>query len=354
MSAAPAPDELRVVPLPDLEQLRERWGELTEVNGNPFLSWEWASTWWHHFGRGREQKILGATDSGGRLVAIVPLYFDTTRRLKVLRFVGHFPADQLGPVCAPERAAEVMRCLRSQLFGERCWDLLLLERLPSDLDLGPQLDARPIRAEISPELDIETTDWDEFLASRSKHFRGRVRNGERRLQRDHSLRYRRTDSAEDLSGDMDILFKLHDLRYSSEPGGGAFSEEIASFHRDFARQALERGWLRLWVAYLDEEPAAAWYGFRLGEADWFYQSGRNPAYDRQSVGFVLIANTLRDAVASGIRTYKLLLGDEDYKKRYSSRESTVETYALTRTLRGRLALRAVMARNALRARRRPS
>ena len=278
----------------------------------------------------------------------MPLYFDSRRPLRVLRFIGHFPADQLEPLCAPERLAEVLGSASEQLRGESCWDLLLTERMPGVAELGAELGVEPMRCELTPELELETADWDEFLASKSSNFRGQIRNRQRRLERDHELRFRLADDPDRLEADMDALFKLHELRYgAAEKGLGAFSEELANFHRDFARLALENGWLRLWLAYLDGKPAAAWYGFRLGGADWFYQSGRDPQYDRQSIGFVLMAHTLRDAVESGMGTYKLLLGAEEYKKRFSSREPTVETFAATRTVRGKLALRAVLARQSL-------
>ena len=38
----------------------------------------------------------------------------------------------------------------------------------------------------------------------------------------------------------------------------------------------------------DGRAAAAWYGWRLGEADWYYQAGRAPELDDAHVGFVLV------------------------------------------------------------------
>ncbi len=341
-------NELRVTALPDLGQLREPWEELSRLNCNPFLSWEWASTWWQHFGREREQKILGCHDADGRLVGIAPLYFDSKRPLRVLRFIGHFPADQLEPLCAPEHLGAVLAAVRRQLADESCWDLLLTERLPGVAEPESALGTKPMRCEVTPELALESSDWDQFLAGKSSNFRGQIRNRQRRLERDHALSFRLADDPARLEADMDSLFRLHELRYgSAEKGLGAFSDELARFHRDFARLALENGWLRLWLAELDGTPAAAWYGFRLGGADWFYQSGRDPSFDRQSVGFVLMAHTLRDAVESGMGTYKLLLGAEEYKKRFSNCEPEVETFAVTRTVRGKLALRAVLAQQSL-------
>ena len=335
-------NDLRMSSLSEIADLRDAWRGLSAVACNPFSTWEWASTWWRHLGKGREQKILGFENRRGELVGIVPLYLHQRLPLRLLRFVGHFPADQMGPVCAPEHAADVARALHRGLTAESTWDLLLAERLPTEAGLDFPVRARRLRTEPMPELKIETTDWDEFLATKSSNFRGQVRNYERRLIRDHSLRFRLAADPDRLNDDMDLLFRLHESLWESQGSEGAF-RGLKDFHRDFARQALENGWLRLWIAYLDAKPAAAWYGFRLGDTDWFYQGGRSPTHNRTSIGFVLMSHTVRDAVESGIATYKLLLGGEQYKARFSTHEPTVETLVFTRSFRGRLALEAAKA-----------
>jgi CelD/BcsL family acetyltransferase involved in cellulose biosynthesis len=340
-------ESARISPLGDVADLGESWRPLAAAGGNPFSSWEWASTWWRHFGDGREQRNLACRDQRDELIGIVPLYLHARRPLRVLRLIGHFPADQLGPVCAPERAGRVTQALRRHLQEESGWDLLLAERLPAAGGCGRELGGRLLRREPTPELTIEAADWEEFLATKSSNFRGQVRNRENRLLRKQGLRYRLADDPERLEGDMDILFGLHEAHWRSRGNAGAFQGGLKDFHRDFARLALENGWLRFWIAYLDERPAAAWYGFRIGDADWFYQGGRDPDQGHSSVGFVLMSHTIRDAIEHGISTYKLLLGAEEYKARFSNREPAVETLALARGLKGRAALAAKAARDRL-------
>jgi len=38
----------------ELDSLRDEWRVLAERSGNLFATWEWASTWWSHFGRGHD------------------------------------------------------------------------------------------------------------------------------------------------------------------------------------------------------------------------------------------------------------------------------------------------------------
>ena len=106
---------------------------------------------------------------------------------------------------------------------------------------------------------------------------------------------------------------------------------MAAFHLDFARAALARGWLRLWLLELDGQPVAAWYGFRYAGCEWYYQMGRDPRRDRQAVGFVLLCHTMRDAFDAGVREYRLLRGDEEYKDRFATHDPGLATVAVART-----------------------
>jgi CelD/BcsL family acetyltransferase involved in cellulose biosynthesis len=113
---------------------------------------------------------------------------------------------------------------------------------------------------------------------------------------------------------------------------------------EVAAAALKEGWLQMWFAELEGRPAAVWYGFRMGGADWFYQQGRDPAWERSSVGFVLTAHTLRDAVQAGIGRYRFLVGAEEYKARFTTREPELDTVAASGSARGAIALAAYRAR----------
>ena len=44
------------------EALRPEWTRLALQSRNLFSTWEWASTWWRHFGRGRELLLTPVPD----------------------------------------------------------------------------------------------------------------------------------------------------------------------------------------------------------------------------------------------------------------------------------------------------
>jgi CelD/BcsL family acetyltransferase involved in cellulose biosynthesis len=262
-----------------------------------------------------------------RPVAVLPLGVTGRPPLRVARFLGHGPADEQGPVGAPEETQTAFEAL----LEVRDWDVLLAERLPP----GHGLRGRVLRRESSPVIATPPGGWEEYLAGRSRNLRSQLGRKRRQLEGDHGLSFRLADQPERLEADMATLVRLHRARWAEE-GSDAFSEARAAFHRDFAGVALERGWLRLWLAEADGEPVAAWYGFRFGGAESYYQSGRDPDWERSSVGLVLLAHTMEQAMNDGMREYRLLRGGESYKDRFATDDPGVETVAVGRGV-GRVA-----------------
>ena len=329
--------DLSLEPVHDLASIQAEWSELADRSGNLFATWEWASVWWKHLGGGRPLLVAMCRDQAGESVAILPLYLAFERPVRVARFIGQGDGDELGPVCEPGdvRAAEALLRSADQPGGR--WDVLLAEHLPGATGVARLLGGRTLARWACPVVDIEGTSWEDYLAGRSSNFRSQVRRKERKLVRDYGLRYRLVDDPTRLGADMDTLIALHHARWS-EGDSEAFAGARAAFHREFAASALARGWLRLWIAEADGQAVAAWYGFRYARSELYYQFGRDPAWDRLSVGMVLLAHTLREAIKDGMREYKLLRGDDAYKNRFATGDPGVETVAVSRGLGGRFAV----------------
>ncbi len=104
--------------------------------------------------------------------------------------------------------------------------------------------------------------------------------------------------------------------------------------------ALDRGWLRLWICEVDGRAVAAWYGLRYAGSECFYQSGRDPEWDGQSVGFILLAHSIRSAFEDGMTEYRFLRGGDAYKDRFADGDPGLETAVLGRGSLGRPAVAA--------------
>jgi CelD/BcsL family acetyltransferase involved in cellulose biosynthesis len=322
--------DLALEPIDSIESAPHAWAELAERSGNIFSTREWASIWWRHFGHGRRLHVTACRDSDGDLIGILPLYGSSVGPLRTLRFLGQGPADELGPVCDRSEVERVAGVLSAGLRDRQWpWHILIADRLSGACDWGRLLGARTLEREQSPLLRIAGSSWEGFLAARSSNFREQVRRRERKLAREHRIAFRLADSAS-LERDFEVLVALHGLRWGG--GSPAFAGPMKRFHREFASCALDRGWLRLWLLEVNGDPVAAWYGFRFAGSESYYQSGRDPAWDRYRVGFVLLAHTIREAFNDAVGEYRMLRGGESYKDRFATEDRGVETAAVYRGL----------------------
>lgn len=314
-----------------LDELRGEWTALAAAGANIFSTWEWASTWWRHAGDGRRLLLRAGRDLDGRLEIVIPLYLWSSRPLRVARLLGHGPADQLGPVCQAASRPDAAEELRA-VVADASLDLVLAELLPRDEGWRSMLASSPLAQETSPTVSIRDG-WEAYLAARSANLRQQIGARERRLTSKYEVRFRLAADPARLQEDLTLLFSLHGARW--ENGSSPFTR-WEGFHRDFAAVALEQGWLRLWFLELDGTPAAAWYGFRFAGVESYYQAGRDPRRSNDSIGFVLLAHSIREAAADGMREYRFLRGGEAFKLRFGDEGGGLETLALSRGLRGRV------------------
>jgi CelD/BcsL family acetyltransferase involved in cellulose biosynthesis len=315
---------------------RDRWSTLAQASGNVFATPEWIECWGRHLARQEDLLLLGC-HAADELIGIVPLAVTGRRPLRVARFQGHGVGDQLGPICAPADRAALAAALRSALRADDLpFDVLLGERLEADGEWAGRLGERVLRTESNPIVRTDARTWDDYLAGKSSNLRSQLRRKERRLVREHGMEFRLADDAARLGEDMQALFDLHEQRWTAGESV-AFTRQRERFHRDFAAMALERGWLRLWFLEIDGRPVAAWHGFRYAGVEWFYQSGRDPDWDRYSVGLVLLAHTIRSAIEDGVGEYRLLRGGEQYKSRFATEDPGLETLVVPLGMAGRAA-----------------
>lgn len=335
-AAAPAPPALaagipwrieRVVRPAQLERLAAEWRELLAASRSDclFLTPEWLLAWWRHLSDGRRPAVYAVRGEGGRLAALAPLAAARSPHLWPPQRLG-FPgtatvgADYLDVVVrtGDEGALEA---LADQLDRDR--PLLELERVPREgsatARLAGLLEGRGWQrleriTDVCPWIDLEGTSWAGYVAGLGPSHRANLRRRLRKLDERFEVRLERVATAAALDRALDALLDLHERRWSDRGGSDALGDPaVVGFHREIARAALDRGWLRLYVLHLDGRPAAALYGFLHAGRFLFYQSGFDPAFENLSVGLVIMGLAIREAIAEGAREYDLLHGDEPYK-----------------------------------------
>lgn len=305
-------DPLLIEQVGSFDAIREEWVALAESAGQAFGTPEWLESWWRSYGGDRPLLLHACRDASARLVAVLPLYL-WRGRPRVIRFLGHGPGDDLGPVVAAEHIPATADALRRVLAG-LAFDVFLGEQLPGEQGWPELLGMGLWRTEASPRLKTPDGGWDAYLGGRSANFRQQLARREREVEAAGKAVFRLADG-ESLERDLDTLFSLHRARW------GRVETDFGDtpFQRDVARQAAASGGLRLWLLEVDEQPVAAWHGFHVGRVTSYYQAGRDPSV-RLSAGIVLLAHTIRAAMAEGAAEYRFGRGGESFKFRFTAED----------------------------------
>jgi CelD/BcsL family acetyltransferase involved in cellulose biosynthesis len=323
---------------PSLTELLPAWEEILAENPalSIFSTPEWLGSWWEAFGRNRKLAILAFSETTGKLLGLVPLYWETSRhplfgRLKQLRLLGDgsLDSDNLDLILRPGSesvcVAELLRWIERQAKGAVC----RLNTLPgyslSGHALSEQLASRgwPVRQAHSPNSVIPLpAKWESYVESLSPKFRQLIRRCAR-LMSQRNIRLRRCESARELPQMLNTLFSLHQKRWTSVNEPGSFvSVERRNFYHRMAKAFLERGWLELWTLEFDGKPVAAQMNFRYRQTVYALQEGFDPELAVHQIGYVLRAGMLERFIRLGITHYDFLGGLSETKRRWGARPGT--------------------------------
>jgi CelD/BcsL family acetyltransferase involved in cellulose biosynthesis len=320
----------------EIGAIEDDWRALAELRGNAFLTPEWFWCWTDSHPESISPLVIAVRRDGGELAGVLPLVLDRGRRPWAVRFAGASFGDHFGPASREEDEASVATAAMSALADEGLDRyMLMLNRVdPAGgwwQEIGNGSRAARVRfvqqrAEL-PCIRLEGLDWEGYLQTRSSSFRKKLRQRDRKLEREGTVVVRATTD-DSLESDLAHFFALHERRW----------EERSSLEDGDAKQSLSRfaeaaqrhGWLRLRVLEVDGTPVAAFLGWRLGDTFTFYQSGFDPDWSELSVGMVLLTRTIESAIEEGAAEFDMLLGDEAYKKRFQNHSREVHTVVLAR------------------------
>jgi len=343
------------------------WDELVARAGStsPFMSWAWHRAWADSAPPAElhASEVLAVHGSDRSLHGLLPIRLCRVRFRRVwvralIWAVGDVGCpDELDVPALPEADLSALAAALEALP----WQVVILsnlaERAPNAERLCAALGERGHASRHSPlwtcpQLDLPSS-WDAYLATLSPNRRQLLRRKERSLRREHAVAV--THYNEDrLDEGWGHLLALHEQRWVGAGEGGAFRDSRTErLQRRFAGEMAQQQ--RLWLTTLDVDgrPAAAWYGFTSNDTVYFYQGGRDPRWERESVGLVLMGIMIQRAIERGYRAFNFLRGDDSYKRQWTqSRRKTRET-AIFRSGWGGLWLRALDAVAVLRGSARP-
>jgi CelD/BcsL family acetyltransferase involved in cellulose biosynthesis len=320
-----------------LARMRSEWGTLLdESNAGPFNAWEWLYPWCRRIAPDRKPFVLQARDRSGALVGLMPLGFECQwvlgRPVRRLAFLGetHVGSDYLDVVARRGLEEEVARVFAGALWELRDqWDVLDLTDLREDSPTVQVLRETFVRSRADLRMSTRYVcpyeplprgeSFDAFLRRTSR--RDNFLRRRKWLEKQEGYRIEKTEAPGALAGPLTDFFRLHAARWEEDGGSqGIRGRGVESCHRDATQLLAERGRLRLYTMKVGGRAVASVYGILHRDTFIYFQSGHDPAWRNRSVGLVLVGETFRDAIESGLTQYDFLRGTESYKSDWTTQQ----------------------------------
>ncbi len=325
---------MRVIHLNRFEQIREFgicWNDLLDSSkdNHVFMTWEWLTTWWKHYGSDRKLILLIVEDNK-KVLAAAPLMETTYRlfglKLRNIEFVGT-PSSDYHTLILTEKNLACARMLVNYV-RERLttWDCIELKDIPEESETArilrsirrEQLKLKERRFDLCPYIPLPER-LEEYLLRLGKSTRKKLGQWERRLRREHKVEIKNYDDIGSVEEAMKTFFDLHQKRFQSIGLPGLFANKtFQNFHLEVARRFAERRWLRLYFLTVDDNPISADYAFSYRNRLYDYLSGFDPKYSRYGAGNLSTKHLVRISIEEGLKEFDLMRGDHPYKIHWST------------------------------------
>lgn len=326
--------------LEEFGPLEDVWNPLLKrsLNDNPFLTWEWVSTWVSVYVNPDDLFVI-AVYREDELIAIAPFWLDRVRlggilSVRTLRFLGagELCPDYLDLIVDRENQAEGLKAIWDQLFGSlrHDWDVWQYSDVPSgsanlnlvyqwgdadDRCMGRQL----VDFTVCPYLPLPQS-WEQFNDSLSTSRRYGLNLSRKRLSENGALEFQLPASDTEVERQLQRLRDLNTETWRARGGTGSFvTERFRSFHDRFAKVLRQQDRLLLCSLCAGDRYLGTFYGFSYNDVLFYYiMSVIASEQKRVNTGDVLLSHCMEVGVQRGCREFDFLRGPEAYKYRWTN------------------------------------
>ena len=346
-----------VVEVEGIRALTPEYEHLYRITANtlPFARQEWSLAWCEHLlsrtRRSWQQPLFCVVrkDDGG-CAAIVPFIL-TRRRIGPLEvtavaLVGADPAltEIRNPLVEPGYERSTVRAVHDRLAMIPGWDWIQWSGVSKALAAALALEATPQWYQTLDDYVLDLpTGWSEFRASRGRNVRESLRHCYNSLRRaGHQFEFVVARDRVEVRWALYRFLQLHTLR-ASMPWGPKHADHFANpsaaaFLYEVCDRLAERDVVRVFQLRIAGEVVASRIGFVTGDSLYLYYSGFDPAWARFSVMTTTMAEAMRYAIASGLRTVNLSTTQDLAKLRWHPRRIDYHSALVHRdSVRSRLA-----------------
>ena len=321
-------------PIVSFQEIENEWESVLRDSpeNTLFLTSQWQKVWWDTFGEGHT--MCGFTyPEPNEISAIASL----AKSGDTVSFIGSEDTfDYNDFLIRPGHEVgfyqTLLDCMEEQKFG--------MLRLVSLRETSPTLQILPDLArkhgytvevkeeDVTSGIGLPST-WDEYLSLLNKKDRHELRRKIRRMDSQTDWKWYSLSEPTDVNERLGEFIKL--MRQSRADKDEFMTPERERFFYNITQRMSELGLLQLYFLHMDGVTVATSLCFDYGGSRLLYNSGYDPEYAYYSVGLLLNAMCLKDAIEQGLTYFDFLRGPEPYKAHLGGQQRNLYQMVVTKS-----------------------
>lgn len=313
------------------DEIRKPWRDyqLLQDWSSVFLTPEWQETWWSIYGEEGSLNLIDVKNDEKSL-GIAPLALKN----QTLRFIGDTDLFDYHDFITNEKEFYPHLLTSIEKLDWNTFELASVPAWSPTFNLLPEAASRygynvSIEFEdVVPGIRLPSS-WDEYLYMLNKKDRHELRRKFRRIESSGALNVRMSNPST-LAADLNVFIAM--MIGSREDKKDFLVPQREDFIQAIAFKMQESNYLRLFVLELGDIPVAALMCFDYQNTRLVYNSGYEQAFSHLSVGLILKALCIKDAIESNLDYFDLLRGPEAYKYHLGATDLSVHKIRISRNL----------------------
>ena len=321
-------------PIISFQEIEDEWESVLRDSpeNTLFLTSQWQKVWWDTFGEGHT--MCGFTyPESNEISAIASL----AKSGDTVSFIGSEDTfDYNDFLIRPGHEVgfyeTLLDCMEEQKFG--------MLRLVSLRETSPTLQILPDLArkhgytvevkeeDVTSGIGLPST-WDEYLSLLNKKDRHELRRKIRRMDSQTDWKCYSLSEPTEVNERLGEFIKL--MRQSRVDKDEFMTPERERLFYNITQRMSELGLLQLYFLHMDGVTVATSLCFDYGGSRLLYNSGYDPGYAYYSVGLLLNAMCLKDAIEQGLTYFDFLRGPEPYKAHLGGQQRNLYQMVVTKS-----------------------
>lgn len=345
--------EVALIKDSELATLSDIWNQILNKseNDNVFLTWEWISTWWRHFGEEKTLLVL-LFKKDGNIIGIAPLMYRRQKQkfltLGTIEFIGTGLSDYGDFILIEDKKTcigLIFNFLEKQSIK---WDIMDLRHMPEDSDtailvqkVAEERGYQTVKRKTPCMYVPLSLTWNEYYEKLSKKFKKNLRRIIRKCEKTYSMAIKHVENTDDIESDIQDFFDLYSKwlreRYNLSSIFDTPLHKIKLFLKDISYIFFKNDWLDLSFITIDQKPASSCFSFIYDKTYYCYLMPWDSFYSEFELGNLHFMSILEFSIKQGLKEFDLLRGDENYKMKWRTLiKNNTSIFIFRKNLKGKI------------------